>query len=55
MNWSLIIIGFVAFALIVFLLVRNIKDEKKFENQVENDYKKPRSEEGDIEIDEKMQ
>ena len=56
MDWSLIIIiGIAALALITFLFVRNLKDEKKFERQVENDYRKSRSEDGDIEIDEKKQ
>ena len=56
MDWSLIIIvGIAALALVIFLFVRNLKDEKKFEKQIENDYQKSRSEEGDIEIDEKKQ
>lgn len=55
MNWPLIlIVGIVALALIFFLVRQNMKDEKNFENQIENDYHKPRDEKGDIEIDEKM-
>lgn len=53
MNWLIIIIvGIFAIALIVFLVVRNQKDKKKFEKKLNNDYPKPRSEDGDIEIDE---
>ena len=52
MNWPLIIIvGIAVLALIIFLLVRNLKDEKKLEKQIENDYQKPRNDKGDIEID----
>jgi hypothetical protein len=55
MDWPLIIIvGIAALALVIFF-VRNLKDEKKFEKQVENDYQKSRREEGDIEIDKKKQ
>ncbi|MGZ5219071.1 MAG: hypothetical protein ACXWWD_07625 [Chitinophagaceae bacterium] len=53
MNWPLIIIfGIAAIALIVFLIVRNQKDEKEFENRLKNDYRKTKDEEGDAEIDE---
>lgn len=55
MNWALIIVvGIAAIALIVFLIVRNQKDEKQFEDQVKDDYPKTKDEEGDIEIDEVM-
>lgn len=55
MNWAVIIlVGIGAIALIAFLVIRNIKDEKKFENQLKNDYRKPKDDEGDIEIEEKM-
>lgn len=53
MNWLIVIIvGILAIALIVFLVVRNQKDEKKLEKELYNDYPKPRNEEGDIEINE---
>jgi FtsZ-interacting cell division protein ZipA len=53
MNWTvLIIFGIVALALIIFLVVRNQKDEKDFEKQVNNDYHKTKDEEGDVQIDE---
>lgn len=55
MNWPLLIIfGIAAIALIVFLVIRNQKDEKEFESQLKNDYHKTKDEEGDVEIDEKM-
>ncbi len=55
MNWPvLIIVGIILIALVVFLLWRNLKDEKDFETQLKNDYHKPKEQEGDIEIDEVM-
>ena len=53
MNWVLIIVvGILAVALIVFLVIRNQKDKKKFTDQLNNDYPKREAEEADIEIDE---
>lgn len=53
MNWPIIIVvGVVVIALIVFLVMRNQKDEKQFEQQIKNDYTKAKDEEGDAEIDE---
>ncbi len=40
-----------AIALIVFLVVRNQKDEKDFERDLNNDFPKRKSDEGDIDID----
>lgn len=55
MNWPLIIVfGIAAVALIIFLIVRNQKDEKEFEKRLKNDYRKTKDEEGDAEIDETM-
>ena len=55
MNWAILIpVGIVLIALVVFLVVRNIKDEKKFEEELNNDYRKSKDEEGDAEIDEVM-
>ena len=52
MNWLvLILFGIAALALIIFLIVRNQKDEKVFEDQINNDYHKKKDEEGDAEID----
>ncbi len=39
-------------ALIVFLVIRNQKDEKEFEKELDNDYHKPKSKDGAFEIDE---
>lgn len=39
MNWTVIIIvGVAALALIIFLTVRNVKDEKEFEKEANQDY-----------------
>jgi hypothetical protein len=55
MKWPLLILfGIAAIVLIVFLLRRNLKDEKKFEDQLKNDYRKAKDEEGDVEIDKVM-
>lgn len=56
MNWNIIIpVGVLLIILVVFLIVRNIKDERQLKDQLNKDYKKPREEEGDIEIDEQKQ
>ncbi|MDZ4795698.1 MAG: hypothetical protein SGI83_15575 [Bacteroidota bacterium] len=53
MNWLVLIpVGIAAIALIVFLIVRNQKDEKAFENKLNNDYRKPKNDESDVETDE---
>lgn len=55
MNITLLIFfGIAAIALIVFLVVRNQKDEQKFEDQINNDYPKPKDTEVDVETDEKV-
>jgi len=52
MNWAVLIpVGIILIALVVFLVYRNIKDEKKFEKQLNEDYPKSKDEEGDAEID----
>lgn len=51
MNWLiLIIVGILAVALIVFLIVKNQKDERQLENQLNNDYKKCTSEENGTDL-----
>jgi len=53
MSWlTIIIVGLLITALLIFLIFRNLKDEKKFEKELDNDYPKPLAEEGEIEIDE---
>ena len=55
MNWAVLIpVGIILIGLIIFLVLRNIKDEKKFEEQLNNDYHKSKEEEGDAEIDEAL-
>lgn len=55
MNWAVLIpLGIAALALIVFLVWRNLKDERQFEDQLKHNYPKSKDEEGDAEIDEKM-
>lgn len=53
MNWTvLIIVGIFLLLLLAFLIRRNQKDEKEFEQQINNDYHKTKDEEGDIESEE---
>lgn len=55
MNWYILIpFGIVVIALIIFLVMRNQKDEKQLEEQLKNDYPKPKDDEGDIEIEEPL-
>ena len=45
MNWLLLVLfGIGVIALIIFLVVRNVKDEKQFENQLNDDYPKSKEE-----------
>ncbi len=53
MNWLVMILfGIAVVALIIFLVVRNVKDEKQFEDQLKNDYHKTKDEEGDTDTEE---
>lgn len=55
MNWTILIIfGIAVIALIIFLVVRNQKDEKEFEHQLKNDYPKPTIEKEDEEVEERL-
>ena len=55
MNWYVLIpVAIGAGALIVFLVFRNIKDEKKVVDQLKNDYRKSKDEEGDVDVEGKM-
>ena len=52
MNWPVIIgFGILAIVFIVFLVWRNIKDEKELEDKIKQDYPRSKDEEGDAEID----
>ena len=49
MNWFIIIlVGLAALILIGFIIKRNFKDEKAFEQQLNTDYKKPKDEEEEL-------
>jgi low affinity Fe/Cu permease len=50
----LIIIGIAAVALIIFLVMRNLKDKKELENKIKNDYKQRKAGDEDIGVEEKM-
>jgi anaerobic C4-dicarboxylate transporter len=53
MNWLVVtLFGIAVVALIVFLVVSNVKDEKQFEDQLKNDYHKTKDEEGDTDTEE---
>ena len=53
MNWPFIIFfSIVTLALVVFLIMRNQKDEKDLEDQSYEDFRKPAIDERDIETDE---
>ena len=55
MNWTIIIlVGVPALALVGYLTWQNLRDEKKFEHQVENDYHKPKHDDSDVGTDQKM-
>ncbi len=52
MNWpALISTGIILTALVVFLIRRNMKDEKEFEQQAKNNYNKAKDEEDDVDLD----
>lgn len=50
---TIVIVMLALLLLVIFIIVRNRKDRKDLENQIENDYKKPPDREGDIDIEEK--
>lgn len=53
MNWFIIIIvGIVVITLLVFLIIRNQKDEKEFEKKLNRDYPKYKGEESNAITDE---
>jgi len=55
MNYPVIIIaGIALIALVIFLVRRNVKDEKQFEDQIKNDYPRPKDDKADVETDEVM-
>ena len=53
MNLPVLIpVGLALIALVVFLFLRNRKDEKSFEQQLNEDYHKSKDEENDIDAEE---
>ncbi len=51
---TIILASIIALALIIFLVIRNNKDKKQFENQLKNDYRKPKKDKEDAEAEEDM-
>lgn len=55
MNWYVIIIvGLIIIGLLVFLVLRNRKDEKDFEQQLNQDYRHTKDAEGDVDEEEML-
>lgn len=55
MNWYIIIIvALIVIALLVFLVVRNQKDEKDFEQQANQNYHHTKDAEGDVDEEEML-
>jgi hypothetical protein len=53
MNWLILIpVGVALVALIIFLIKRNQKDEAVFEEQLNNNYAKPKEDENDTDSEE---
>ena len=51
-NWPvLIVVGVALVALVIFLIVRNMKDEKELEHNLNEDYLKPKEEEHNTDPD----
>ncbi len=52
MNWTILIIVVIfVLGLVVFLIIRNQKDEKEFEEKMNNDYPKSINQKGDLDDD----
>jgi cbb3-type cytochrome oxidase subunit 3 len=48
MNWQILVpFGLFVIALIAFMIMRNQKDKTDYEQQLNNDYKKSKKEDGD--------
>lgn len=45
---TILVIGFAILALLVFIILRNRKDKKEMEEQMNEDYEKPRHHEDDM-------
>ncbi len=50
MNWFVLIpVAIALIALVIFMVKRNLKDEKEVEELLNNDYSKPKEEDADAE------
>jgi hypothetical protein len=54
-TFVLVIVCIAVAALVAFLIKRNIQDKAALEKQLNEDYKKPEDNEGDIMVEENMQ
>lgn len=53
MNWTVIIIaGIICLGIIIFTIVRNMKDEEEFEEHAHQDYPKPKHDHADTDPEE---
>jgi len=48
---TLVIVGVILIALLLFLITKNKKDRKELENQLNKDYKKPKEAEHDDDVE----
>jgi low affinity Fe/Cu permease len=52
MNWLIIIIfGVIVTGLVIFTIIRNLKDKKELEQKINNEYPKEKEGNGDIETE----
>ena len=52
MNWTILFFaGIAAIALILFLVIRNLKDKNDLEKKLNKDYRKSKDEEGESTIE----
>ena len=48
---TLVIVGVILIALLLFIITKNRKDRKEFENNLNQDYKKPKEAEHDDDVE----
>ena len=53
-TWILVPVGILALALIIFLVWKNRRDEKKIVQQMEHDYRHPKDDEQDADPEENL-
>lgn len=52
MNWFILIpVGIALITLVIFMITHNLKDEKKIERQINNDYSKPKEDKSDVDTE----